>query len=97
LAKPQPWTPPLSAFDVWLRERERLERALDTMSEDLEDERGELFSQCVAVEKLIFDTRSSLGSAARAKARVLSLLMDQENHEWAPAMRDIRDFIERAA
>lgn len=91
------WAPALSAFDVWLRERERLERLLDTMSEDLEEERGELFGQCVAVENLIFNTRSSLTSAVRAKARILSLLMDQENHEWALALRDIRDFIERAA
>ena len=84
-----------SDFDFWSAEHERMCTLLDLTPEAEEDARNLLLDRGYELELMIVNTPSSTPSAVRAKAKILHWLMTMEQHEGAPAMRDIHDFVMR--
>lgn len=88
----------MDPFSTWERERAALEAELDRTPEaTMREFREQLLGRLYETEQLILETPSSELNAMRAKASVLTWLMEMEQADGQSAMRHIRDFLEGLA
>lgn len=96
-----PVSTPIDAaeFKSWYVEWQALEEELDRTPEkdDRDGKRDRLFRRIFEIEHLILTTPSADISAIRVKAATLVWLMEMDGSDGLPAMRHIRDYLERQA
>jgi hypothetical protein len=84
-------------FGVWNAERDLVLTRLESTPEALEEDRNRLIDRLFDLETLILSVRGGSLPAIQAKAKVLLYRLKEQHEEEAPAMEDIRRFVEITA
>ena len=84
-------------FDAWLAERDELDAMLDVTPEENEKARDKIYDRFFEIERLIIETACIELPAIQAKVGLLLWLMEMEQADGLPAMRHIKQYIDRTA
>lgn len=84
-------------FETWLAERSELNAQLNVTPETNEKARDKIFDRCFQIERLIVTTPCFDLPAIRAKAGLLLWYMEMEQADGLPAMRQIKEYLDRFA